>query len=86
MLINMVESKGMLYISFPIGIKNEVHFNSQRVFDARMITNLNIVKEKLQLVRFDYIDENGDLKLNRKLKEFLSKNKYGCGIYTFKKN
>ena len=86
MLINMVESKGMLYISFPIGIKNEVHFNSQRVFDARMITNLNIVKEKLQLVRFDYIDENGELKLNRKLKEFLSKNKYGCGIYTFKKN
>ena len=82
----MVASKGILYISFPIGMKNEVHFNSQRVFDARMITNLNIVKEKLQLVRFDYIDENGELKLNRKLKEFLRNNKYGCGIYTFKKN
>ncbi len=85
-LINMVESKGILYISFPIGRKNEVHFNSQRVFGARMITDLNIVKEKLKLIRFDYVDEYGHLILKSNLKEFLSNNIYGCGIYTFKKN
>ena len=81
----MVESKVMLNISFPIWRKNEVNFNYQRFFGARMIMDLNIFKEKLHLVRFDYIDEEGDLKLKRKFEEFLSNNKYGCGIYIFKK-
>ena len=50
-LINMVKSKGILRISFPIGRKNGIHFNSQKVFDARIIMDLNIVKEKPPLVR-----------------------------------
>lgn len=82
-LIEMLKPGGTLYVSFPIGTKNEVHFNAHRVFHPRDI--FNWVPGKLNLVRFDLVDDLGTLH-----KEFDVLNhdisvKYGCGIYTFHK-
>jgi hypothetical protein len=82
-LIDMLKPGGNLYISFPIGSKNEVHFNAHRVFHPRDI--FNWVPGKLNLIRFDLVDDFGTLHkdfdvLNRDISV-----KYGCGIYTFLK-
>lgn len=36
-LVDMLEANGILYISFPIGRQNEVHFNAHRVFHPQDI-------------------------------------------------
>ena len=83
-LISMVEKGGTFYLSCPLSNKNQVHFNSQRVFHPGFIPNLKIVKENLKIIRFDYINEEGDLLSERQYSDFFNNN-YGCGIYTFKK-
>ena len=83
-LINMLETGGILYLSCPISNENQVHFNSQRVFNPSFIPNLKIVKKNLRIIRFDYINEFGDLIREQKYFETYI-NKYGCGIYTFQK-
>ena len=83
-LISMLEKEGTFYLSCPLSKKNQVHFNSQRVFHPEFIPNLKIVKENLRLIRFDYVNEKGELLTQRKYSEFFNNN-YGCGIYTFKK-
>jgi hypothetical protein len=83
-LISMLEQGGSLYLSFPIGRQNEVHFNAHRVFHPRDILNWQS-SEDLSLERFDYIDDAGNLHQNINL---LSKDinvTLGCGIYTFTK-
>lgn len=82
-LIDMLKPGGTLYVSFPIGTKNEVFFNAHRVFHPRDI--FNWVPGRLNLIRFDFVDDFGTLH-----KEFDVLNhdilvKYGCGIYTFEK-
>ena len=39
----------------------------------------------MELIRFDYVDDIGNLHLNNKIESTLNKLNYGCGIYTFKK-
>ena len=39
----------------------------------------------MELIRFDYVDDLGDIHLNSKIECTLGKLNYGCGIYTFKK-
>tara|TARA_B100000212_G_scaffold279303_1_gene219062 strand:- start:3637 stop:4404 length:768 start_codon:yes stop_codon:yes gene_type:complete len=84
-LIALLESGGTFYISFPIGRKDEIFFNANRVFHPQTIFSIPSVKKSLILSRFDYIDEDGDLHLDKKINSILSNIKYGCGIYTFKK-
>ena len=36
-LVSMLEKNGILYISFPIGKTDEVHFNAHRVFHTKSI-------------------------------------------------
>ena len=83
-LISMLEKGGKFYLSCPLTKKNQVHFNCQRVFHPGFIPNLKIVKENLKLIRFDYVNEDGELLSQKQYSEF-SNNNYGCGIYTFKK-
>jgi len=80
-LHKMLKMGGTLYISFPIG-KSGVHFNAHRVFDPTEI--LEWSKGLFALVRFDYVDDAGNLTRNASLASppVLS---YGCGIYTLKK-
>ena len=84
-LVKMLKSKGRLYISLPIGVKNEVHFNAHRIFHPQYLLSVQIIKNELSLLRFDYIDDDGDVYLDVKIKNAIDKTTYGCGIYTFQK-
>jgi len=83
-LIDMLESGGTLYISFPIGRQNETHFNAHRVFHPRDILQWRASKH-LELIRFDYIDDSGNLHRDIDLLKKKIDVSLGCGIYTFKK-
>ena len=82
-LIKLLKKNGRLYISFPIGIKDEVHFNNQRILHPKSILRFSSIKENMELKRFDYIDDHGQLHLDINLHNFQEKLFYGCGIYTF---
>lgn len=77
-MVKMLKVNGKLYISFPIG-KKKLVFNQRRVFSYDEILNWN---KNLSLIRFDYVDDNGNLFKNSPLKSARQIN-YGCGIYTF---
>lgn len=82
-LINMLQSGGKLYISFPISKKNEVHFNAHRLF--KPIDVLSWAPGRVELIRFDYVDDNGNIQMEIDLFNTNLELSYGCGIYTFKK-
>jgi uncharacterized protein DUF268 len=81
-LTRMLEPGGTLYISFPIGKQNEVHFNAHRVFHPLDIFNWN-TDTTLRLKRFDFVDDGGELHQDVDLQNTLPNVFYGCGIYTF---
>ena len=84
-LVNMVNKGGHLYISFPIGQNDEVHFNAHRVFHPNSIFKHSSIKQNMKLIRFDYVDDEGYLHTDIKIQDVNVNTKYGCGIYTFKK-
>lgn len=84
-IMNMIKKNGTLYISFPIGARNEVHFNAHRVFTPTEIFSWPQHKQSLRLERFDYVDDNGNLHQNFDIANNQLKVEYGCGIYTLKK-
>jgi len=84
-IIKMLKKNGKLYISFPIGKKNAVHFNYERVFDYKDIFNWHDNKNDLVLERFDVVNDNGELLEDVDINNFKLCLNYGCGIYTFKK-
>ena len=84
-LVKLIKKDGYFYISFPIGKDDEVHFNAHRVFHPKTILNLNIIKQNMRLIRYDYVDDQGELFLNSDIESSIDSVKYGCGIYTFKK-
>ena len=77
-MVRMLTKGGKIYISFPIG-KKKIIFNQRRVFSPDEIIKW---EENVKLIRFDYVDDNGDLQT---ISEFTQAKelKYGCGIYTF---
>lgn len=84
-IVRMVEKDGTLYISFPIGFNDAVHFNAHRVFHPMSIFGWEGVKDVLELQRFDWVDATGEINMNAKVEDAVDAVKYGCGIYTFKK-
>ena len=84
-LVSLVSNGGRLYISFPIGQRNEVHFNAHRVFNANTIFEHPSIKKSMKLIRFDYVDDDGNLHLDSNIVDVKAETKFGCGIYTFKK-
>ena len=84
-LIKMLKSGGKFYISFPIGKRNEVHFNAHRVFHHKDIFNWSEGLNDIILERFDFVDDKGKLHLNKDLDAGFNGINYGCGIYTFQK-
>jgi len=80
-LSQMLRAGGTLYVSFPIG-KPAVHFNAHRIFHPGEI--LEWSKYLFRLVRFDYVDDDGQLHLEASLASLPDLN-YGCGIYTLRK-
>lgn len=83
-IVRMLTTGGRLYISFPIGIQNAVHFNAHRVFHPLDIFNWPSA-DLLILERFDCVDDAGNLHLNFKLNEYIPQLNYGCGIYTLRR-
>lgn len=80
-LYRMLKPGGTLYVSFPIGL-SEVHFNAHRVFEPSEI--LDWAKDLFELIRFDYVDDDGNLHLDTSILS-VPRISYGCGIYTLKK-
>jgi len=80
-ITNLLEESGKLYISFPISNYPRTEFNAHRVFHPNDIFNWNGC-EKLKLLRFDYVNDEGDLIKNTNTNEVNNMN-YACGIYTF---
>lgn len=83
-LVGMLKRGGDLYISFPIGSQNEVHFNAHRVFHPMDIF-LWPGSSELELLSFDYVDDLGALHRNHDLQGGIPLLTYGCGIYSFSK-
>ena len=85
-ILRMLQPNGTLFISFPIGKINAVHFNAHRVFHPHDIFTWSDQNSKLDLVRFDYVDDEGNLHQNVDLMSKDLDVTYGCGIYTFRKS
>ena len=84
-LVNLVVEGGRMYISFPIGKNDEVHFNAHRVFHPATILKHPSIEKSMRLIRFDFVDDNGDLHLSKSIEDVNLDTRFGCGIYTFEK-
>tara|TARA_B110000503_G_scaffold104022_1_gene155238 strand:- start:369 stop:1151 length:783 start_codon:yes stop_codon:yes gene_type:complete len=84
-LVNMLSKNGLLYISFPIGCKDEIHFNANRVFRVDTIFKHPSILKKMELIRFDYVDQSGNLHNKANIKDLNTNANDNCGIYLFKK-
>ena len=84
-IIRMLKQDGTLFISFPIGKGNEVHFNAHRIFHPKDIFSWAENKDSLKLERFDYVDDAGELHQNVNIENTNLNVVEGCGIYTFRK-
>jgi len=84
-ITRMVEQGGTLYISFPIGFADAVHFNAHRVFHPMSIFEWEGIKDVFELQRFDWVDATGQINMEAQVSDAVDAVKYGCGIYTFKK-
>lgn len=84
-LIALVKNGGRFYISFPIGMNDAVYFNAHRIFHPETILSMPTIKNNMNLIRFDYVDDEGNLHKNVNVKDAVGKNTYGCGIYSFEK-
>ena len=85
-LVSMLSKNGILYISFPIAGQDEVHFNANRVFQVETIFKHPSIKNNMKLIRFDYINEFGNLLTNVNLHKLNPNLNNSCGIFTFKKS
>lgn len=85
-IVRMLKPGGTLYISFPIGFADAVHFNAHRVFHPESIFEWDGIKGEFELQRFDWVDATGEINMNADVKDAVDGVKYGCGIYTFKKH
>ncbi|MCP5395344.1 MAG: DUF268 domain-containing protein [Sphingomonadaceae bacterium] len=84
-LAALVATGGRLYLSVPIGRRDEVQFNAHRVFDPRTIPALECISSVMALERFDYVDDAGMLHTGALPGDVAGSFDYGCGIYTFRK-
>ena len=80
-LVNLLAPGGIFYFAAPVGL-GKVMFNAHRVFDP--ITVPQWEANRLELERFDHVDDAGVLHLNSEPSEAEAL-EYGCGIYTFKR-
>lgn len=84
-LLKILEPGGTLYIGIPIGMQNEVHFNAHRVFHPRDILFWPKNSDDVELLSFDYVDDQGDLHQEFDLFGKALNCIFGHGIYTFRK-
>lgn len=84
-MLKLLKKNGTLYISFPVtSSKTKVYFNAHRVFNYLEILSWS-GSENLDLLRFDVVDDSGDLFMKQDINSLTMQMNYGCGIYTFLK-
>jgi hypothetical protein len=84
-ILRMLKIGGLAYISFPIAKQNQVVFNAHRIFHPLDVFTWLNDPDSIQLERFDYVDDFGNLHCNIDIKKMTLDFFYGCGIYTFRK-
>lgn len=84
-LVSLVKDDGYFYLSLPIGRRDEVHFNAHRIFHPETILSISSIQENMELIRYDFIDDEGNVHLDRAVDDSINSFDYGCGIYTFRK-
>lgn len=83
-LLRMLKSNGILYISFPIGSCDAVQFNAHRIFKPDSIFSWQN-ENPIELLNFSYVDDTGNLHKEVSIDSVPKNIKYGCGIYSFRK-
>jgi hypothetical protein len=84
-MIKLIRPGGRFYISFPVNSsQTKTYFNAHRVFNFKEILSWQ-GSEYLSLIRFDLVDDHGDLHTDINIDVVDMKFEYGCGIYTFNK-
>ncbi len=84
-MVDLLESGGVLYLSFPISNRERVEFNAHRVFHPESVFAWP-GSEKLQLEEFSWVDDHGDFHESSSTRLAIDANlTYGCGIYIFRK-
>lgn len=84
-LVKILQVGGILYISLPIGGRDQVFFNAHRIFHPKSILEIKSIATNMKLIRFDWVDDSGYLHKKTSIKNVPNNVTYGCGIYTFKK-
>ena len=84
-LVALVSQGGRLYISFPIGQNDETHFNAHRIFHPETIFQHPDIEREMKLIRFDFVDDYGELHIDQSVTDVPKNLHFGCGIYTFEK-
>jgi hypothetical protein len=85
-ILKMLKSGGILYISMPIGSRGGVAFNAHRIFEPKEIFDWAGSDLKFDLLRFDLVDDDGNLSQAISPDSVGGNLKYGCGIYTIKRH
>lgn len=83
-ICKLVAPGGMLYMGVPISAANQVQFNANRLFHPMDIFSWTPDIGDFDLVRFDYVDDHGDLHLNGDPASCPVR-RDGCGIYSFRR-
>ena len=84
-LVGMLKAGGTFYLSFPIAASTSVQFNAHRIFNPLEVLTWP-GSEALELLSFDFVDDNGDLHRDWNLLDDGAPSlKYGCGIFSFRK-
>lgn len=84
-LVSLVDRNGTLYVSFPIGEKEQVQFNAHRILHPKYILLNSSIQKHMILERFDFVEDEGNLHCKASIDADTKGLKYGCGIYTFRR-
>ena len=84
-MLSMLKLDGILYISFPIGMKSGVYFNAHRVFDPAEIYQWLPADDSYRVERFDYVNDEGRLLQELALPVRNVSVIDGCGIYSIRR-
>ena len=85
-LLSLLKPGGRLYISVPISTEHQLEFNAHLKLHPLDIVSWPTGGHHIQLNRFDYVDDAGDIHQNISLLKQTLRLEYGCGIYTFEKS
>ena len=82
-LCSLVKPGGYLYLSVPIGSRQIIEMNAQRIFFSETIPNM-LKQVGFQLQSYSVVEDNGEFSENIELQSYTGN--FGCGCYVFKRD